>query len=279
MNSQMDGTPKSAGAIVTSRRASRWKALFRFFGIEVMSRSTWEHAHRSMMLNEFMARSQIDVLALLIDIEFRSRTPFFVQVGANDGIRDDQISAFVRQGRWTGILIEPQPDVFEQLKRNYGEFRQLIFENVAVSTSKEELKLYKFVVEQNGARTPSAFTTADKSRLQSASKRFGWSYPIEEIKVPTATIQGLLEKHRVEQCDMVIIDTEGMDYDVIQTIDMSRNRPSIIQFEHIHLPESKLQRCFEHLGSHGYRFISVQRDVIAYLPPPQHRTGPSPGLS
>ena len=63
-----------------------------------------------------------------------------------------------------------------------------------------------------------------------------------------------------------MIDTEGMDFEVIKSLDFSRFHPTIIQFEHIHLTDGNLTGCVELLTEHGYRFACVHRDVIAYRP-------------
>src|SRR5262245_11123069 len=59
----------------------------------------------------------------------------FLQVGANDGLRNDPIREFVVRDRWSGLLVEPLPDVFEMLQRNYRHVQggRLVFVNAAVS--------------------------------------------------------------------------------------------------------------------------------------------------
>ena len=69
----------------------------------------------------------------------------FVQIGANDGLRNDPIREFIVRDPWTGVLIEPLPSVFELLKENYAWLagrRSLAFENPAISTSESSLSLY-----------------------------------------------------------------------------------------------------------------------------------------
>ena len=46
---------------------------------------------------------------------------FFIQVGANDGLMCDPIRQFIVKHSWGGILVEPVPDYFELLKKNYLE--------------------------------------------------------------------------------------------------------------------------------------------------------------
>lgn len=66
----------------------------------------------------------------------------FVQVGANDGVFVDPLRQYILTRGWSGILVEPQADVFERLKENYADCAdRLIFENVAVSLS-SQLELF-----------------------------------------------------------------------------------------------------------------------------------------
>ena len=49
----------------------------------------------------------------------------FVQVGANDGYRFDPLRKHIVAYHWPGLLIEPQPDVFAELKQNpRGPYRK-----------------------------------------------------------------------------------------------------------------------------------------------------------
>src|ERR1035438_3422409 len=45
----------------------------------------------------------------------------FIEVGANDGEFDDPLREYIVKYPWKGVLIEPQPDVFERLKANYAK--------------------------------------------------------------------------------------------------------------------------------------------------------------
>ncbi|MBK6937124.1 MAG: FkbM family methyltransferase [Chitinophagaceae bacterium] len=68
---------------------------------------------------------------------------FFVQIGANDGKSGDPLYEFIINHNWKGILVEPMPDVFEQLKENFSfASGRLIFENSAISDTGGEFTLY-----------------------------------------------------------------------------------------------------------------------------------------
>ena len=68
----------------------------------------------------------------------------FIQVGANDGFRGDPIRRMVQKYNWSGILIEPLPDIYEKLKENYKDQEGLIFENAAIHRSKKEVVMFRY---------------------------------------------------------------------------------------------------------------------------------------
>src|SRR5579863_6851588 len=45
----------------------------------------------------------------------------YVEVGANDGVIADPVFPWIEKHRLQGILIEPQKDIFNRLKKNYAD--------------------------------------------------------------------------------------------------------------------------------------------------------------
>ena len=79
-------------------------------------------------------KAPIDVLDLLLTKVSAERSDFFfVQIGANNGLTDDPLRQFVTKYHWHGCLVEPQPQVFQQLLKNYAQEKQLAFENSAIA--------------------------------------------------------------------------------------------------------------------------------------------------
>ena len=57
---------------------------------------------------------------------------FFVQIGANDGVRFDNLYNFVTNNNCKGLVVEPIKDYFERLALNYRDYPDIIPVNVAV---------------------------------------------------------------------------------------------------------------------------------------------------
>src|SRR5207245_6466419 len=54
------------------------------------------------------------------EIARRSSKPLrVVQIGSNDGVANDPINESLRARRWSGVLVEPIPYLFERLRANY----------------------------------------------------------------------------------------------------------------------------------------------------------------
>ncbi len=208
----------------------------------------------------------IDVFDLVIkDLMLRTRPNlFFVQIGANDGVSHDPIRSFIKKHHWSGVLIEPVPWIFEQLKKNYQDDKQLQFENVAISQHDGESTL--FVVRKNDAFPDWANELASFNKdvlLSHAPLIPGLESHVEGLRVTTLSVPTLLKRHAIDRIDVLQIDTEGYDYEILKMFDLKRIRPSVIQFEHTHLSRDQRQECFSHLVTNGYRFATVGGDTVA----------------
>ena len=68
----------------------------------------------------------------------------FMQIGAYDGVSGDPLRSLVLNNtNWSGVLVEPQPDAFAKLQRNYSkQAARLKFVNAAISNRAGELPFY-----------------------------------------------------------------------------------------------------------------------------------------
>jgi FkbM family methyltransferase len=187
-------------------------------------------------------------LALHYLIITRGQSLTLVQVGANAGRDDDPIRPYILNYPWRSLLIEPQPDVFEMLKTNYaGLESRLIFENVAISGDPAPLKLFRLPPSV----TPSDSIVSFDPKI--IAKQSGVRpQDMVPISVPTARLDDLLLKHGLTHVDVLQLDTEGYDWDVLQTLDLTRTRPHVIRFEQGHLSPKTIGTMTQHLNRHDY---------------------------
>ncbi len=199
----------------------------------------------------------------------------FIQVGAMDGVRFDPIHEWVRSGAWQGLLIEPLPDIFEELKKNYGAQPGLHFINAAIDREAGERLMYRIPrdhVEQE--RIPewalgiSSFYN-DRNALGGKQVDVATRQLIDELVVSQTvrctTFEHLLDEYAVSHVDLLQIDTEGHDWAVLQSFPFDRIRPVLIGFEYYNLPDSEFREALAHLERLGYACRMDHKDVTATL--------------
>jgi len=189
---------------------------------------------------------------------------FFVQIGANDGVRCDDSHHFITRHKLRGIVVEPLSDMFAALSRNYAEHPQIIKVNAAIHATEKSMTLYRIRQDANVPDWCHGIASFDKQHLLQAEHKIPnlASYIIEE-EVPCVTIAQLLEEHGVETLSFLQIDTEGYDFEVIKSLDFTRWKPRVIRYECATLSPADNRACIELLIEQGYQLLDDRNDVIA----------------
>ena len=76
-------------------------------------------------------------------------------------------------------------------------------------------------------------------------------------------LYSLLVKHKLTDLDILIIDTEGYDFEIIRGIDFDTIKPKIIIFEYTNLSGNAFRHCKQLLQNNGYKLNSDELNVIA----------------
>jgi FkbM family methyltransferase len=159
---------------------------------------------------------------------------YFVEVGANQP--EDLSQTFTLEQRgWTGVLIEPQPELADELKRRRSA---KVFAEACSSrrNSGSRMKLHL-------AGGASSF---DRNLNTAELKPHG------AIDVPVRTLDEILiEADAPPIIDFVSIDVEGHELDVLDGFDLGRWRPRLIVIEDflLHLRQHRF------LTQKGYRWL------------------------
>lgn len=198
----------------------------------------------------------------------------FIQIGANDGLRNDPLRPLIVRDDWQGVLVEPLPTVFPLLKKNYAHLKRegLVFLNAAVAAGDEEsLDFWSFAPEFLAEQTLEK--RLDYLRKASFEKDHvaGFLPPgsaVESILLPTPvpclTLDQVVDRHLPRQpLHLLAIDAEGYEATLIPAIDFSRIACEAVFFESEHLKDEDRQRVFGHLAGHGFSVRQVGLDSMA----------------
>ena len=190
---------------------------------------------------------------------------FFVQVGSNDGVQGDPIhDLIVSRENWSGIFIEPIDFLFQRLRKNYGEAKRFVFENVAIGTEKGT-KTFYYVSEKAKSELDLPYWhdqlgSFDRDHITRALGDQMSPY-IVEADIECLPLQDVLDRNGVESIDLLHIDTEGFDYKVLSQVDLARYKPSVILFEHHLLSDDEFFKARKLLR--GYRLLQYGNDTMA----------------
>ncbi|MBY0496928.1 MAG: FkbM family methyltransferase [Cyanobacteria bacterium] len=216
----------------------------------------------------------LDMVDLLVrDALNRDPNFFFVQVGANDGIRDDGLRPSVLKYRLKGVLIEPLPDLFAKLQHNYRDVAGLHFENCAVGASSGEARIYRV---REGAPVPDhAHGMASFNRSHLTGRKHGipgLDDHVVETTIAVRTLPEILAKYDNRHVSLMMIDTEGYDAEIVKMTLDAGIRPDVVIYEHLHLPIATQAATLKHLKSEGYRFQEAGYDTYAMRTPASSKT-------
>jgi FkbM family methyltransferase len=143
-----------------------------------------------------------------------SRAGYFVEIGANEPQRGSQTWQFEQAG-WTGVLVEPQPDLAERLRRT----RRAHVVAVACSSP------------ANAGGTVRLYLLGPHSSLK---RDFVVTGVVGHgaIDVPARTLDDILEEVKAPApIDFVSIDVEGHEVEVLSGFDLARWRPRLLLIE------------------------------------------------
>jgi FkbM family methyltransferase len=177
-----------------------------------------------------------------------------LQIGACDGLMDDPIHNWIKKYEWRGILVEPQKNEFERLKINYGDSKNLKFENVAIAERDGARPLYK--VKDNNV----------EFEWQRGIASFFPKQGLEQTEiVQCVTFDTLLNRNKVTHVDFLQIDVEGYDYELLKLFNLAKMKPGLIRYEHRNLKPSDRRSCRQYLCKNGYRIMEMEHDTGAIL--------------
>ena len=192
--------------------------------------------------------------------------PYFVQVGAFDGVSGDPLYPYVKRGLLKGCLVEPQADAFERLKANYAGVEGMAFKRAAIGPRSGSATLYSVRPGTAGPEwLPQIASFSRETLLKHARYIPGLEESIITEAVPMVTFEELMADLSAPP-DIVVIDTEGYDFEVIKHLRAAGLKPRLILYEHKHLSAADQNACAGLLLAAGYEVASVGEDTVAYSP-------------
>lgn len=154
------------------------------------------------------------------------RSGTFIDFGAHDGITFSNTCFFERVLGWSGILVEPNPNVFSKLQKN----RDTISINVGVGPKEESLQFLKY---SGYGEMLSCFETFAQpehlKRIEEEQKSHG--FQIEKISVPLLSVTQILSKLSTRHINLLSIDVEGFELQILKSFPFDSTDVDVICLE------------------------------------------------
>lgn len=189
----------------------------------------------------------------------------FLQIGANDGEFGDICGPLARQYGWSGVAVEPVPEMFERLVATYGAYPNITPVNAAIGGEDGRSVFYKVDHPHIGFQQLASFRKdVILKHARSFKNKVGLDLEeaIVEIDVDVISINTLLKDKSLSGLDCMFVDAEGYDWEIIKSIDFDLARPKFIYFESIHVNEH-IEQIKKFFNDSKYALYQFPLDSIA----------------
>lgn len=172
----------------------------------------------------------------------------FVDIGAHDGVSFSNTYYLEKELNWTGICVEPQKKMFEQLAKN----RSCICIEGCIFTSSGT----KDFLQVNGPSDmlSGLLETYDPRHLDRAKKEVAQrGGSLEILHIEAYTFNDICKKYGIDHVDFLSIDTEGSEELIIKSIDFDTIDITVLAVENNY----RDNHVKEHLVARGYKLDRV----------------------
>lgn len=203
------------------------------------------------------------------------RGGFYVEAGAVNGVMQSNTLLLEEKLGWTGLLIEPEPHLYEQcvvhrpgnmvynaalVDNDYG--MPAVMGSFIPASSPglnpggtsgpgEEV----WVVSNGREHTKWQYELALQGMISYKNSSFNIKAGAELRQVPAATLAYILKTLKIKKpIDLLSLDVEGLELPALGGLDLNINRPRHIIIETTSC-EEKREKIYNYLVKFNYRFI------------------------
>jgi len=189
----------------------------------------------------------IEIKNNILEIFKNKSTGYFVDIGAYDGLSISN-TKFLEEIGWTGVCIEPHPNVFKRLVEN----RNCECINCAVWHENTEVEFLSFTgYTEMLSGIKDSYDERHYNRILSELRTYGGNQ--ELIKIKANKFEDIV---KIKEIDFLSIDTEGSELEILSRIDFNEFNIKVICIEN-NFHEQKFIDFFVDRGYKLYNNINI----------------------
>lgn len=191
-----------------------------------------------------------------------------IQIGTNRA--NDDVTPLVNQ--YSSILnkfiaVEPLSVHHSTIEECYKNMPQLIIEGIAITPTPIQEQLTFYYHKEDGPGFEVASTNREHILKHVIFNPKLTEDGLVELKVDCLTLNQLFDKHTLTNIDILYIDAEGLDFELIKSIDFNRFNVTNIIYEHLHIDgeeaikflELKGYSTIKNYGHNGWSHAAVKQ--------------------
>lgn len=179
----------------------------------------------------------------------------FVDVGAYDGKELNNTLFYEKTYGWTGINIEPHPDIYPQLVVN----RPLAI-NLQYAIDINDHTTVDFVANTGYTCMLSGlakyYAPVHEARINQENNSHNCKS--KHIKIASRRLDSILADNNINHVHLLSVDVEGGEEAVLMSIDLDKVFVDVIIFENNY---TSLDNLIKHLRKHGFAIFNRKHDV------------------
>jgi FkbM family methyltransferase len=183
---------------------------------------------------------------------------FFVELGANDGLKQSNTKYFELFRGWSGILIEPEPKNYNLLQHNRSE-NSKSFNAACVSFDFPEAEIAMIYSDLMTSPLEGRNGLPNARAHAKLGEEF-WGGESYEFLAPARTLNSILkEAHAPSNIQLLSLDVEGAELEVLLGLNFSQ-----YSFDYLLIESRDILSLEKLLGHNGY-FVIDKLSVHDYL--------------
>ena len=156
---------------------------------------------------------------------FNEKDGFFIEAGANNGIWQSNTLYLETELGWSGLLVEPNKQKFEECRENRNSEKNLFYNCALVDFGYEGDYIDGYFNENDYENSLMAQVCVNNPEFSEDDPR--WHGKLK-AKVKARKLSDILDENNIVKIDFFSLDVEGYELNVLKGINFDRHAPKLI---------------------------------------------------